>query len=68
MKPFFCGLFSCGRTIFYQRWTAHTQEAKQKAFERAKKNLVEKGFLEVKDDLYILSFHDAGQTGQDPDN
>ena len=25
-------------------------------------------FLEVKDDLYILSFHDAGQTGQAPNN
>ena len=68
MKTSFRGLFNCGRTIFYQRWTADTQEAKQKAFERARKNPVEKVFLEVKGDLYILSFHDAGQTGKDPDN
>ena len=57
-----------GWTIFYQRWTADTQEAKRKAFERTRKDLVEKGFLEVKDDLYTLSIHDAGQTGHDPDN
>ena len=68
MKTLFRGLFNCGRTIFYQRWTADTQEAKQKAFERARKNPVEKGLLEVKDDLYILSLHDVGQTGHDPDN
>ena len=68
MKPSFRGLFNCGRTIFYQRWTADTQEAKQKAFERARKDLVKDGFLEVKDDLYILRFNDAGQTGHDPDN
>ena len=27
-----------------------------------------KKVIEVKDDLYILSFHDVGQTGHDPDN
>ena len=51
MKPSFRGLFNCGRTIFYQRWTADTQEAIRKAFERTPKDLVKKGFLEVKDDL-----------------
>ena len=56
------------RKIFYQRSIANTQEAKRKAFERARKDLVKDGFLEVKDDLYILRFHDAGQTGHDPDS
>jgi hypothetical protein len=56
------------REIFYRSSPADTKEAKRKAFERARKDLVEKGFLEVKDDLYILSFHDVGQTGHDPDN
>ena len=56
------------REIFYRRSTADTQEARRKAFERARKDLVGKGFLEVKDDLYILKFHGAGQTGHDPDN
>ncbi|MFZ8897726.1 MAG: hypothetical protein ACO20X_04255, partial [Alphaproteobacteria bacterium] len=54
--------------IFYQRSIADTQEAKRKAFERARKDLVEKGFLEVKDDIYTLKIHDAGQTGHDPDS
>ncbi|NCW55807.1 MAG: hypothetical protein EBV97_18860 [Rhodobacteraceae bacterium] len=56
------------RKIFYQRSIADTQEAKRKAFERARKDLVEKGFLEVKDDIYTLKIHDAGQTGHDPDS
>lgn len=56
------------REIFYQISTADTQEAKRKAFECARKDLVEKGCLEVKDDLYILKLHDAGQTGHNPDN
>ena len=43
-------------------------EAKRKAFERARKDLVEKGFLEVKDDIYTLKIHDTGQTGHDPDS
>jgi len=68
MKPSFRGLFNCGRTIFYQRWTADTQEAIRKAFERTPKDLVKKGFLEVKDDIYTLKIHDAGQTGHDPDS
>ena len=55
------------REIFYQRSIADTQEAKRKAFERARKDLVERGFLEVKDDIYTLKIHDAGQTGHDPD-
>jgi len=56
------------REIFYRRSPADTQEAKRKAFERARKDLVEKGFLEVKDDIYTLKIHDAGQTGHDPDS
>ena len=68
MKPLFRGFFNCGWTIFYQRWTADTKEAKQKAFERARKNPVGTVFLEVKADLYTLSLHDVGQTGHDPDN
>ena len=64
----FRGFFNCGLAIFYQRSIANTQEAKRKAFERARKDLVKDGFLEVKDDLYILRFNDAGQTGHDPDS
>jgi hypothetical protein len=56
------------REIFYKRSTADTQEAKRKAFERARKDLVEKGFLEVNDTVCTLKIHDAGQTGHDPDN
>ena len=56
------------REIFYRRSPADTHEAKRKAFERARKDLVEKGFLEVKDDIYTLKIHDAGQTGHDPDS
>jgi len=47
--------------------SGHTR-SEAKSFLTRAKNPVEKVFLEVKDDLYILSFHDAGQTGQDPDN
>ena len=56
------------REIFYKRSTADTQEAKRKAFERARKDVVEKGFLEVNDTVCTLKIHDAGQTGHDPDN
>jgi len=31
-------------------------------------DFVEKGFLEVKDDIYTLKIHDKGQTGHDPDS
>jgi len=31
-------------------------------------DLVGKGFLEVKDDIYTLKIHDTGQTGHDPDS
>ena len=56
------------REIFYRRSPADTKEAKRKAFERARKDLVEKGFLEVSDNIYTLRHHNAGQTGHDPDN
>ena len=36
--------------------------------ERARKDLVEKGFLEVNDTVCTLKIHDAGQTGHDLDN
>ncbi|NBT41777.1 MAG: hypothetical protein EBT20_15150 [Alphaproteobacteria bacterium] len=55
------------RELFYQRSTAGSQESKRKAFERARKDLVEKGFLEVNNNLYTLKIHDARQTGQKPD-
>jgi hypothetical protein len=56
------------REIFYRRSPADTHEAKRKAFERARQDLVEKGFLEVSDNVYTLRLHDAGQTGHDPDS
>ena len=56
------------RELFYQRSTADTHEAKRKALERTRKDLVEKGFLEVNDDIYTLKVHDAGQTVHDPDS
>ena len=55
------------RGMFYRRSPADTQEAKRKAFERTRKDLVEKGFLEVNNNLYTLKIHDARQTGQKPD-
>jgi len=54
--------------MFYRRSPADTQQAKRKAFERAREDLVEKGYLEVSDDIYTLKIHDAGQTGHDPDS
>jgi len=56
------------REIFYKRSTADKQDTRRKNFERTRKDLVKDGFLEVKDDLYILKFLGAGQTGHDPDN
>ena len=56
------------REIFYKKSTANKQDTRRKAFERTRKDLVTDGFLEVKDDLYILRLHDAGQTGHNPDN
>ena len=56
------------REGFYKRSTADTREARRKAYERARKDLVEKGFLEVSNNVYTLKIHDAGQTGHDPDN
>jgi hypothetical protein len=56
------------RQVFYRRSTGDSPEAKRKAFERARKSLVHKGFLEVNDDIYILKFRDAGQAGHEPDN
>ena len=55
------------RDTFYRRATQENAESKRKAFERCRKSLVEKGFLEVDDDLYKLKLHEAGQTGQKPD-
>jgi hypothetical protein len=55
------------REVFYRRATQDTAEAKRKAFERARKELVQKGHLEVYDDMYLLKSPEAGQTGQIPD-
>ena len=56
------------RQVFYRRSTGDSPEAKRKAFERARKSLVQKGFLEVNDDIYMLKLSDAGQAGHEPDN
>jgi hypothetical protein len=52
----------------FSRDRQRTHKKQSKKLLNAQKYLVEKGFLEVKDDLYILSLHDVGQTGHDPDN
>jgi hypothetical protein len=52
----------------FSRDGQRTHKKRSKKLLNAQKYLVEKGFLEVKDDLYILSLHDVGQTGHDPDN
>ena len=57
-----------GERFFYRRATQDNAEAKRKAFERARKELVQKGYLEVYDDVYLLKSPEAGQTGHDPDN
>jgi hypothetical protein len=67
MKP--CSVASSAvgwRSFSRDRQRTHKKQSKKLL--NAQKYLVEKGFLEVKDDLYILSFHDVGQTGHDPDN
>jgi hypothetical protein len=51
------------RKVFYRSATQDTAEAKRKAFERARKELVQKGHLEVYDDMYLLKSPEAGQTG-----
>jgi len=56
------------REIYNRRATQDNPDAKRKAFERARKSLVERGFLEVRDDIYTLKLHGAGQTGHEPDN
>ena len=55
------------REVFYRRATQDNAEAKRKAFERARKELVQKGYLEVYDDVYLLKSPEAGQTGHQPD-
>lgn len=55
------------REVFYRRATQDNTEAKRKSFERARKLLVDRGLLEVDDDMYITRFHDAGQTRQNTD-
>lgn len=46
------------REVFYRRSTADSSEAKRKAFQRARKDLVSYGLLEVDSDIYKL----AGET------
>ncbi|MDA7648155.1 helicase RepA family protein [Alphaproteobacteria bacterium] len=55
------------REVFYRRATQDNVEAKRKAFERARKELVNKSILEVDEDIYVLKSPEAGQTGQIPD-
>ncbi|MEC8848757.1 MAG: AAA family ATPase [Pseudomonadota bacterium] len=43
------------RPVFYQSSTADNQRAKNKAFERARRGLVERGELSVIDDMYQLA-------------
>ena len=56
-----------GRFFTEDRQRIHKKQS-EKRFERARKDLVEKGFLEVSDNVYTLRLHDAGQTGHDPDS
>jgi hypothetical protein len=56
-----------GRSFTRDGQRTHKKRSKKLLNAREKKP-VEKVFLEVKDDLYILSLHDVGQTGHDPDN
>jgi hypothetical protein len=67
MKPCSVASSTVGWRSF-SRDGQRTHKKRSKKLLNAQKYLVEKGFLEVKDDLYILSFHDVGQTGHDPDN
>ena len=55
------------REVFYRRATQDTAEAKRKAFERARKELVNKSLLEVDEDIYALKSPESGQTGHIPD-
>ena len=43
------------RPVFYQMSTADNADSKRKAFNRARKDLTNKGELSVKDDLYLLT-------------
>ena len=58
----------CPVALHYQNNTADKQDTRRKNFERTRKDLVKDGFLEVSDNIYTLRFHDAGQTGHDPDS
>lgn len=51
------------RKVFYRKSTQENQEAKRKAFERARKDLVLKGFLSVENDIYTA----RSLTGHVPD-
>lgn len=48
------------RPIFYRRHTGDNKEAKRKAFERTRKNLVKKGMLSVSDDVYTFAPRPTG--------
>jgi hypothetical protein len=49
------------RPIFYRTHHGDNQEAKRKAFERARKALVEKGILKVSDDTYTFTPKETGR-------
>lgn len=50
------------RKVFYEQSTADTTEAKKKAFQRSRDNLVKREFMTVRDDVYRLSRVPPGLT------
>ena len=42
------------RRLFYAGHTGDNEDTKKKAFYRARKSLVDKGFVEVTDDIYSI--------------
>jgi hypothetical protein len=67
MKPCSVASSTVGWRSF-SRDGQRTHKKRSKKLLNAQKNLVEKGYLEVSDDIYTLKVHDAGQTGHDPDS
>ena len=55
------------RSVTYQKTPNKTQEAKRKAFERARKDLLKCKFLTVSGNIYTQKTKAQGQTGQDQD-
>ena len=55
------------RSVTYQKTPNKTQEAKRKAFERARKDLLKSKFLTVSGNIYTQKAKAQGQTGQGQD-